>query len=105
MNKLRLLAFAASLLFAGLAGATDTPTCATKAYCPGQYELFIDEATGYAFIKTPCGWHFARQIERERITQAMQLARITPETMEVAHPLALPMCDPSHADCQYADAR
>jgi hypothetical protein len=80
MKTLRLLLIATSLLSAGSASAADAGECNTSAYGPWQYEIYVDEPTGYAFVKTPCGWRFVRQIDHDKIALAMQLAKEAPPT-------------------------
>jgi hypothetical protein len=82
MKTIQFLAIAASLLIAQPVLAADTPKCNTDGYGPWHYQLFIDEPTAFAFIKTPCGWHFVRQIERERVALAMQMAQLPPQSIE-----------------------
>jgi hypothetical protein len=80
MNVFRILCIlTAGLVFATPGLAADAPKCSTEGYGPWQYQLYVDEPTGYAFIKTPCGWHFVRQIEKERLPEALRMARLTPE--------------------------
>jgi hypothetical protein len=91
MKTIQLLVIAANLLISPLALAADTPKCNTDGYGPWQYQLFIDEPTAFTFIKTPCGWHFVRQIERERVALAMQMAVIPPQFVEAdPEPLSAP---------------
>ncbi len=104
MKPLRFLAASVFLLCASPAFADDPPPCNAEGYYPRQYELFVDEPTGFAFIKTPCGWHFVRRIERDRVAEAMQMTSRTLQTMTGADPLALPSCSRSNPDCQ-ADPR
>jgi hypothetical protein len=84
MKLKRILAATAVALIGGSCGAADAFSCTTNAYEPGQYQVFIDQPTGYAFIKTPCGWHFVRQIEAGKIADAILLAHSLPPTEENA---------------------
>ncbi len=78
MRTLQLLAVAATLLLSRSGIAADQAPCKTDGYDHRLYEVFVDEPTGYAFIKTPCGWHFVRQIEQDKVTLAIQLSQRTP---------------------------
>jgi hypothetical protein len=82
MKPLPIAALVASMSLAGSGFAADTPNCIAQDYGPWQYELYVDEPTGYAFIKTPCGWHFVRKIESERLAEAIRMSRLTPQSAD-----------------------
>jgi hypothetical protein len=80
MKPIQFIAIFAGLLLARSVFAADAAVCTTEGYDHRQYEVFIDQPTGYSFIKTPCGWHFVRQIEREKVAAAIRASQRTPLT-------------------------
>jgi hypothetical protein len=52
------------------------------------HQVFVDEVTCYAFIKTPCGGDFVRQIEHDKIAEAMKMAKRTPLLAQEADTIA-----------------
>jgi hypothetical protein len=78
MRTYQLLAVAATLLLSKSGIAADQTPCKTDGYDHRQYEVYVDEPTGYAFIKTPCGWHFVRQVEQDKVALAIQMSQRTP---------------------------
>ncbi len=89
MKLNRILTATAVALIGGSSCAADALSCTTEGYQPEQYQVFIDRPTGYAFIKTPCGWHFVRQINAGEVAEAILLAHSLPPTAEVADAAAL----------------
>jgi hypothetical protein len=78
MNPISVLTMAATLLLSGSAMAAEPAKCSAPDFDYRQYEVFVDAPTGYAFIKTPCGWHFVRKIEADRIATAIEVTKNTP---------------------------
>jgi hypothetical protein len=72
------MAVAATLLLSTSAIAAEPAPCKTDGYDHRQYEVYVDEPTGFAFIKTPCGWHFVRQIERDKVVLAIRMSQWMP---------------------------
>lgn len=59
-----------TLVAATLAATALSSAHAQTAPVPVQdFSVFVDIATGFAFVKTPSGWRFVRQIEAEKLTQ------------------------------------
>jgi len=56
-----------SLAAFALAAATLVPAQAETAVPVEDFSVFVDIPTGFAFVKTPSGWHFVRQIESARL--------------------------------------
>lgn len=69
--KSKIIAFAAAtVLFSAGAANAETP----KDYAPSDYLVYVDQPTGYAFVRTPYGWTFVRKIEAPQLAeQATQL--------------------------------
>jgi hypothetical protein len=82
MKLYRIMTIASAVLLAGTSNAKDATVCNAEAYTPAQYQVFIDQPTGYAFIKTPCGWHFVRQIDPDKIVEAILVAHSMPPSAE-----------------------
>jgi len=71
-------ALGAAVLLAASFGALAEPTEDTAPYGkhltsvdavaksrPGSFDVYIDQPTGFAFVNTPAGWKFTRQVQDE----------------------------------------
>jgi hypothetical protein len=58
---------------------------APASYGPCDYRVFIDEPTGYAFIKTPAGWKFIKKLDDAQILTALAMEQTGVPHFSVAH--------------------
>lgn len=66
-----------SIALAPAAWATDAQAVERKqavatqeeAAVPASYDVFIDGVTGYAFVKTPAGWKFIRNLREDALCE------------------------------------
>lgn len=74
MKSISKFAIAAAIsLFASASFAADP----AEDFKPSDYKVFVDQKTGYAFIRTPYGWKFVRKIESTQLAETaakLQLA-------------------------------
>ncbi len=56
-------AFAGKLIYAVPARVSSAPAKTEPA--TATYDVFIDGRTGYAFVRTPAGWTFIRDIRKD----------------------------------------
>jgi hypothetical protein len=65
--KATLSALAATLLIASpLASHAQTPAPAASHDSAPTYAVFVDQPTGYTFVKLPAGWKFAGAVSKEQ---------------------------------------
>lgn len=58
-----------SMAALALAVAAAVPSHAETAVPVEDFSVFVDMPTGFAFVKTPSGWRFVRQIEASKLSQ------------------------------------
>jgi hypothetical protein len=64
--KTSLSALAAALLLAApLVSFAQTAAPATAQGAPAPYSVFVDQPTGYTFVKMPGGWKFVGAVSKE----------------------------------------
>ena len=65
--KATLSALATALLMASpLASHAQTPAPAASHDSAPTYAVFVDQPTGYTFVKLPAGWKFAGAVSKEQ---------------------------------------
>jgi hypothetical protein len=73
MKSISTLSCAALLALACAAQAAEpvVPMLASadqkRSVTPEDFAVYVDQETGFAFIKTPVGWKFIRRIEAEKL--------------------------------------
>jgi len=60
-----------------------------------DWDVYVDLPTGFAFVKTPMGWKFVRQLDEEqmaRLPPSTLTSLLTPDDSEIryAHPALEP---------------
>jgi hypothetical protein len=85
-------AFAATLCLAATASfaqgeysAEAVTTSAIAPDSPSDYKVFVDAPTGYAFIKTPSGWKFMKQLDNAQMQDALSMEAAGTPLFAVAH--------------------
>lgn len=60
---------ATAMVSGAMTSAYAEPVAATSAAAVPveEFSVFVDIPTGFAFVKTPAGWRFVRQIEATRL--------------------------------------
>jgi hypothetical protein len=76
MRCIQTLLFAAIAVTAVSSAQAASPTAQTapgvakqRAWTADDFAVYVDQETGFAFIKTPGGWKFIRQIEPGKLAQ------------------------------------
>jgi hypothetical protein len=58
-----------AVALAALALAFALPTQAAEAPVVKDWDVYVDLPTRFAFVKTPLGWKFVRQLDEEQMTR------------------------------------
>jgi hypothetical protein len=69
---------------------------------PNDYKVFVDEPTGYAFIKTPAGWKFIKKVSDAQLQTALAMEQAGVPMFSVAH---LPIVEVGSNDWRQLSSR
>ena len=64
--KATLFALAAVLIASPFVSHAQTPSPAASHDSAPSYAVFVDQPTGYTFVKLPAGWKFAGKVSKEQ---------------------------------------